>query len=33
MTETLVMNEAMMVSAIILALTFVGIFTENLHGR
>jgi len=32
MTETLVMNDSMMVSAIILALTFVGIFTENLHG-
>jgi Na+/H+ antiporter NhaD/arsenite permease-like protein len=32
MTEILVMNDAMMVSGIILALTFVGIFTENLHG-
>ncbi len=32
MTETLVMNDSMMVSAIILAITFVGIFTETLHG-
>jgi Na+/H+ antiporter NhaD/arsenite permease-like protein len=32
MTEILVMNDAMMISGIILALTFVGIFTENLHG-
>ena len=31
MTELLVMNDSMMVSAVILALTFVGIFTENLH--
>jgi Na+/H+ antiporter NhaD/arsenite permease-like protein len=30
--EPLVMTEPMMVSGIILALTFVGIFTENLHG-
>ncbi len=32
MTELLVMNDAMMISAIILAITFVGIFTENFHG-
>lgn len=32
MAELLVMNEAMMVSAIILAFTFIGIFTENFHG-
>jgi Na+/H+ antiporter NhaD/arsenite permease-like protein len=32
MTETLVMNDAMMISGVILALTFIGIFTENLHG-
>ncbi len=32
MVETLVMNDAMMVSGIILALTFIGIFTETLHG-
>ncbi len=32
MTETLVMNDAMLVSGIILALTFIGIFTETLHG-
>ncbi len=32
MTETLVMNDSMMISAIILAITFVGIFTETLHG-
>ena len=32
MTEILVMNDAMMISGIILALTFIGIFTENLHG-
>ncbi len=32
MTEVLVMNDAMMVSGILLALTFIGIFTENLHG-
>jgi len=32
MTELLVMNDSMMVSGIILALTFVGIFTESLHG-
>ncbi|MFT5139609.1 MAG: Na+/H+ antiporter NhaD/arsenite permease-like protein [Lysobacterales bacterium] len=32
MTEVLVMNDAMMISGVILALTFVGIFTENLHG-
>lgn len=32
MTEIPVMNEGMMVSAIILAFTFLGIFTENFHG-
>ncbi len=32
MTEILVMNESMMISGIILAITFVGIFTETLHG-
>ncbi len=32
MTETLVMNDSMMISAIILTITFVGIFTETLHG-
>ena len=32
MTEILVMNDSMMISAIILAITFIGIFTESLHG-
>ena len=32
MTEMLVMNEAMMISGIILAVTFIGIFTETFHG-
>lgn len=32
MTELLVMNEAMMISAVILAITFIGIFTETFHG-
>jgi Na+/H+ antiporter NhaD/arsenite permease-like protein len=32
MPEALVMNEGMMVSAIVLAFTFIGIFTENFHG-
>lgn len=32
MPETLVLNEAMLVSGIVLAITFIGIFTENLHG-
>lgn len=32
MTELLVMNDAMMVSGIILAITFIGIFTETFHG-
>ena len=32
MTEMLVMNEAMMISGIILAITFIGIFTETFHG-
>lgn len=32
MPEMLVMNDSMMVSGIILVLTFIGIFTESLHG-
>jgi Na+/H+ antiporter NhaD/arsenite permease-like protein len=32
MTEMLVMNDAMMISGIILAITFIGIFTETFHG-
>ena len=32
MDEPLVFNEAMLVSAIVLAVTFIGIFTEMLHG-
>ncbi len=32
MTETLVMNDSMMISGVILAITFIGIFTESLHG-
>lgn len=32
MTETLVMSDSMMISGIILAITFIGIFTETLHG-
>jgi Na+/H+ antiporter NhaD/arsenite permease-like protein len=32
MTEVLVMNEGMLVSGIILAFTFLGIFTEHVHG-
>jgi len=32
MTELLVMNDSMMISGIILVLTFIGIFTESLHG-
>jgi len=32
MEELLVMSDEMLVSGIILAITFVGIFTENLHG-
>jgi len=32
MTEALVINDSMMVSGIILAITFIGIFTESLHG-
>ena len=32
MTEILVFNEAMLVSGIVLAVTFIGIFTENMHG-
>jgi Na+/H+ antiporter NhaD/arsenite permease-like protein len=32
MTEPLVMNDEMLISGIILAITFVGIFTETVHG-
>ncbi len=32
MTEMLVMNDSMLISGIILAFTFIGIFTETLHG-
>jgi len=32
MAELLVMNDSMMISGIILAVTFMGIFTESLHG-
>jgi Na+/H+ antiporter NhaD/arsenite permease-like protein len=32
MSETLVLNNSMLVSGVILIVTFVGIFTENLHG-
>jgi len=32
MTEPLVMNEGMLVSGIVLAFTFLGIFTEHVHG-
>jgi len=32
MTEVFVMNDSMMISGIILAITFIGIFTETLHG-
>jgi len=32
MTEALVLNDAMLISGVVLAVTFVGIFTENLHG-
>jgi len=32
MTEPLVMNNEMLISGIILAVTFVGIFTETVHG-
>ncbi len=32
MTEPLVMNDEMLISGIILAITFVGIFTETMHG-
>jgi len=31
-TEFLVMNDSMMISAIILGITFIGIFTETFHG-
>jgi len=32
MAEILVMNDSMMISGVILAITFIGIFTESLHG-
>ncbi len=32
MTEPLVMNDEMLISGIILAITFIGIFTETVHG-
>jgi Na+/H+ antiporter NhaD/arsenite permease-like protein len=32
MAETYVMNDAMLISGIVLAFTFVGIFTEHVHG-
>jgi di/tricarboxylate transporter len=32
MSETLVLNNAMLVSGVIMIVTFIGIFTENLHG-
>jgi Na+/H+ antiporter NhaD/arsenite permease-like protein len=32
LTETLVLTEPMIVSAIILGITFIGIFSEHLHG-
>jgi len=32
MTEPLVMNNEMLISGIILAITFIGIFTETMHG-
>jgi Na+/H+ antiporter NhaD/arsenite permease-like protein len=32
MTETLVMNDQMLISGIILGITFLGIFTETVHG-
>ncbi|MGR8934221.1 MAG: SLC13 family permease [Gammaproteobacteria bacterium] len=32
MTDTLIWNDAMTVSAVIMTLTFIGIFTEGLHG-
>ena len=32
MVEALVMNDAMLTSGIVLAITFIGIFTEKLHG-
>ncbi len=32
MTEPLVMNDEMLISGIILAITFIGIFTETMHG-
>ncbi len=32
MSDTLILNDAMLISGIVLAATFIGIFTENLHG-
>ena len=32
MAEPIVLTEAMLVSGIILAFTFIGIFTEHVHG-
>ena len=32
MSESLILNDSMLVSGTILAATFIGIFTENLHG-
>lgn len=32
LTEVLVFNDAMLASAIVLTITFIGIFSENLHG-
>ncbi|MDX2511409.1 MAG: ArsB/NhaD family transporter [Desulfobacterales bacterium] len=32
MSEALVLNNAMLVSGVIMIVTFIGIFTENLHG-
>jgi len=32
MSDSLVLNDAMLISGIVLAVTFIGIFTENLHG-
>ena len=32
LTEVLVFNEAMIASAIVLTITFIGIFSENIHG-
>ena len=32
LSEALVFNDAMLASAIVLAFTFIGIFSENIHG-